>query len=145
MAGLISLYSDMSKPRKAFKKVNEFLALKGLRFFGGSGGRVHQALFNNLFFLCKKYKYFDEAKKYFKEYQSILDNRNIESYDRNIKENNFTFKSRDIVAIVKKIDNYQILLDNQTYKNYRRDVEVGDRVVFDLDFSHNIRNMEKLD
>jgi hypothetical protein len=107
--------------------------------------RVHQALFNNLFFLCKRYKYFNEAKEYFKKYENILDSRNVKSYNYNIKENNFTFKDRDIVGLVKKIDNYQIIIDTQEYKNYRFDVEVGDRVIFDLDYSHNIRNIEKLD
>ena len=143
MAGLVRLLSDSSKPRKALEKVNQFLSVEGLRFFGGSGGRAHQALFNNLFFLCSRYKYFDEAKEYFKEYSNILDSRNIKNYEYYIKDKNFTYKDRDITGIVKKIDNQHIIIDGKEYKNYRFAVKVGDEVIFDLDFSHNIRNMEK--
>jgi hypothetical protein len=143
IAGLIRIYSDSSKPRKALKKVDEFLALKGLEFSDGSNGKMHQALFNNLFYLCKRYKYYDKGKEYFKEYRSILDSRNINSYNYNIEKNSFIFKNRDIVGLAKEIDNYYITIDNQKYKNYRFDVQVGDKVIFDLDFSDNIRNMEK--
>jgi len=145
MAGLIRLYSDISKPRKAFKKVDEFLSQKGLKFFGGSSSRAHQALFNNLFFLCKRYRYFDEAKKYYKDYENILDSRNINSYNFNIKEKNFTYKEKDLIGFVQEIDDHKIVIDNKKYKNYRFKVEVGAKVIFDLDFSHNIRNIEKLD
>ena len=145
MAGLIRLYSDISKPRKAFKKVDEFLALKDLKFFGGNNGRAHQALFNNLFFLCQRYKYFTEAKEYFKQYQNILDNRNINNYNYNIKENNFNFKEKDLIGIVQKFDNYQVIIDDKKYKNFRFNVNIGDEVIYDLDFSHNIRNIEILD
>jgi len=145
MAGLIRLYSDISKPRKAFKKVDEFLSQKGLKFFGGSSSRAHQALFNNLFFLCKRYRYFNEAKKYYKNYENILDSRNINSYNFNIKEKNFTYKEKDLIGFVQEIDDHKIVIDNKKYKNYRFEVEVGTKVIFDLDFSHNIRNIEKLD
>jgi len=85
----------------------------------------------------------DEAKEYFKEYSNILDSRNIKNYEYYIKDKNFTYKDRDITGIVKKIDNQHIIIDGKEYKNYRFTVNVGDEVIFDLDFSHNIRNMEK--
>ena len=145
MAGLVRLLSDISKPRKALEKVNQFLSVEGLRFFGGSGGRTHQALFNNLFFLCSRYKYFDEAKEYFRQYKDILDSRNIRSYGYNIKDKKFTYKERDITGVVKRIDNNQITIDNTKYKNSNFNLKVEDNVIFDLDFSHNVRNIEKKD
>ena len=116
-----------------------------MNFYGGNNSRTHQALFNNLFFLCKKYKYFDKAKEYFNEYQNILDSRNIDSYNYNIKNNNFNFKNRDIIGLVNKIDNCEIMIDSQKFKNCRFDVEVGDRVIFDLDFNNSIVNIENYD
>ncbi|TKJ36582.1 hypothetical protein CEE37_14985 [candidate division LCP-89 bacterium B3_LCP] len=75
MAELISVYDKMQDPDKCLQKFNEFLANVKI-----SKGREHQAMFNNIFKLCKRYSYPEKAKEYFEKYKEILDERNKELY-----------------------------------------------------------------
>jgi len=145
-AEYVKVCNFYSKPRKALDTIDTFLNQKGLRFVGGNKSRIHQALFNNLFSLCGKFKYFDKAEEYFEKYSDKLDERNIENYHYRLKGRTFNFKSRDVEGIVDKVGYDFIVIDNHKYfKRFVVFVEVGDRVIFDIDFSGNATNIEGLD
>jgi len=145
MAELIRVYSSISKPRESFKQIDKFLSQKNLRFFNKNKGRVHQPLFNNLFSLCNKFKYFDKAKEYFEKYSDILDERNIRNYQYKLKDKIFNFKKRDIEGVVSKIGYNFIVIDNHKYsKRFPVFIKEGDKIIFDLDYSENACNIEKI-
>jgi Tfp pilus assembly protein PilF len=143
---LISLYTTISKPRKAFSEIDRFLSNDKLRFFGANKGRKHQKLFNNIFFLCKRYKYFDKAKVYFEKYEYLLNDRNLNQYKNNLENKTFNFRQRDVEGRINRIGYDFIIIDNHRYsKKFRFFVETGDRVLFDIDFEGNATNIEAVE
>ncbi|OGU60380.1 MAG: hypothetical protein A2V66_11590 [Ignavibacteria bacterium RBG_13_36_8] len=75
MAELIYVYNKMDKPEKCFQLFDKFLYDVQIE-----KKRKPQAMFNNIFKLCAKYRKSDKAKEYFSTYSKILDERNILLY-----------------------------------------------------------------
>ena len=81
MAELIKVYHALKKPDICLQKVESFLSKTTIR-----KGGTPQSLFNNLFKLCAAFWKNDVAKKFYKQYHSILDERNLQLY-RSLFEN----------------------------------------------------------
>ena len=77
MAELISVYKSLKQPEKCFETFDKFLKQLKLK-----KERRCQAMFNNIFQLCKRFNRSDKALEYYTQYSNILDDRNIELYKR---------------------------------------------------------------
>ena len=77
MAELISVYDKTNNPERCFELFDAFL-----RHTHVENRREPQAMFNNIFRLCLKYRRPDKAKEYFDNYSDVLDSRNISLFHR---------------------------------------------------------------
>ncbi|UCE65993.1 MAG: hypothetical protein JSU85_14235, partial [Candidatus Zixiibacteriota bacterium] len=77
MAELISIYHKTRQPEKCLFAFDTFL-----KETKPEKERKPQAMFNNIFKLCKNFERPEKAKDYYEKYRHILDDRNILFYKR---------------------------------------------------------------
>ncbi len=146
LAEMVKLYGDMSRPRKALNTINSFLKKNNINLSDTRYTKESQLLFQAIFFIAERAKYYSVAKEYYNKYFTILDTRNKTMYKQKIEDIIYNFTHRDIVGKVKQVGYDFIVIDSKKYnKKYKYNVDIGDNVVFDIDNENYAINIEKVD